>query len=111
MNLINDRFVQTMLYSSLFYGSNIKDVPAKGFKIYEDGTMSYVTRDGVIREVEVAEDGPGHLNVKVIDVLSNEIYSCFSMAYEKQECQNCNSRTIHGLNNGRLYCTECGVYE
>lgn len=111
MSLRCDRFIQTMLYTSLFQGSDMKDMPSEGFKIYEDGTMSFETRNGIVREVEVSEKHLGILEVKVIDVKSNNLLKLFEMNYEELHCQNCKASTIHGSNNKRLYCTECGTYK
>lgn len=108
MSLKTDRFVQTMLYTQLHYSSEDKDLPDEGFTIYEDGTMSYKTRSGLVREVEVCEKQVGILEVKIIDIKSNEIIELYNMKYEKFECESCESKTIHGVNEKRIYCTECG---
>lgn len=109
--LKTDRFIQTMLYGELFDRSAPGSMPDKGFQIYEDGTISYETREGLIREVEVTESQPGILNVKIIDVRSNDILEVLSMKYEKSHCLKCTANTIHAFKKGRCYCTECGTYQ
>lgn len=110
MSLKTDRFIQTMLYTSLFYDSKPDEKPVDGFKIYEDGTMSYRANNGLLREVEVVENHPGILSVSIFDVKSNEPYRSLNMRYEKSYCTHCHADTIHALNEGRFYCTECGTY-
>lgn len=110
MSLRTDGFVQTMLYGSLFYNTNPDEMPSEGFKIYDDGTMSYRTRKGFVREIEVTEPLIGTLDVKIYDVTSNDLLNVFSMHYVNLNCDKCNSYRIHAKKNNRLYCTECGTY-
>lgn len=110
MSLRCDSFIQTMLYTYLFYESDTKDMPLEGFKIYDDNTISYETRTGVIREVEVTDKGPGTLEFRIIDVTSNELFMLFDMKYKTAYCSKCKVLTIHAISKQKWYCTECGTY-
>lgn len=105
MSLMVDRFVQTLLYGELLERG---DTPIKGFKIYEDATMSYENKHGQVREVEVTEESPGVLLIKAFDVKDNSCVHHFKAKYDKMKCRQCNCNTIHGIREKVVYCLECG---